>query len=478
MAISISNRGQSSFTVNWTTHAGTITTYNLEVYASGTTTSPVKSAYNIISSVRSYGIQGLTVGTSYDIKLYSRNGSTTVKVEWFYDATTLPALPTGVGTITATPSQTSVALSWTSGVNQANYVVEIWLGSTATGTHISSTLPTTRSTTVTGLSPSTTYTAKVFGRNETGNGTPSTRTFTTQAIPVPSTPSNFRVTTTYGNGFTFAWTASSRVDNYVIEIYHSTSDALVFANRSISSTATTIRTTGSLNYITYYAKLFAQNEGGNSTPVYIYNIRTLDETQPTLNILTSSGKGQMTVTYSASDAHSGMRAGNTYALAISTAGTSGYTHVDYVTTEFYSFLRDGAGNAFQDGVSYSMRVTAYDASNNNVSQYATVTYETARPVEWNWWTNKTKGALIDIKADEWNSFGTKINQFRAYKKLSLYNFTSVSKDTIITASIVNQARTAIGAMSPSVSVPPVISKSDLLTAYVFNRLRDSLNSIA
>lgn len=101
-----------------------------------------------------------------------------------------------------------------------------------------------------------------------------------------------------------------------------------------------------------------------------------------------------------------------------------------------------------------------------------------RPSDWSWQTTVGKGDEVNLTAQEWTLFCTRINAFRTYKGLSTYSFTGViSGVTQISASIVNAARSAISSMSPGVSLPSAVSSGDEISAAFFNGLKDSLNSI-
>ena len=185
----------------------------------------------------------------------------------------------------------------------------------------------------------------------------------------------------------------------------------------------------------------------------------------------------MYFSWSASDAHSGMRSSSTYYVEISNANGATYGNGSYQTNTYKSFTSDANGLAFTHNAYYYLKVIAYDASANSISSNVRVQYKIARPTNWAWHTSKVAGQNVGITASEWNSFCTKINQFRQYKNLGNYSFTSATRGSVITASIVNQARTAINAMSPPSAVPASVSVGSNMNASFFNGLSISLNSI-
>ena len=571
MSISITNITNTSFTVNWTAHSGSVAHYNIEVYYANTSTL-VKSAYNIGSGVRSYGILGLSSCTLYDIKLYSKTsrGSTNY-VEWYYGASTACPTPSGVGTININSATTSgFSISWSPASYANRYCVEVYLGSTTGGTVVHSNYSIySTSYSISGLSSGTTYTIKVWAKNiQDANGTPSTHTSETvcatptweEYYPDPANPqtrvwlnwtavtgasyyevynvtlgqtqtttnsylywSNLSANTTYQfrvravntwygsysttisvttakyppsgvgtitvgtvthNSVQLSWSAASGADYYVVDYKPSVSDTWI--NAVFSHTSTTYTVTGLSGYTTYDFKVYARNSGGNGTPSYIYGIRTKDIVPPTITNLTFDGDGRVYVSWNASDAGAGLRTTNTFALAISPPNVESYTHITYITdtdgSAYYSFTTDANGNEFVNGARYYIRVTAYDNENNQASAYVNGVYTRTRPPNWEWWTSKVAGQNIDIKAAEWNSFCKKIDQFRQYKNLQNYNFTTVSAGQTITASIVNEARNAIYDLRQWINtsqypIPAPVSSGQTITAKFFNDLRNCLNSI-
>jgi hypothetical protein len=115
-----------------------------------------------------------------------------------------------------------------------------------------------------------------------------------------------------------------------------------------------------------------------------------------------------------------------------------------------------------------------------------VTTLSARPSNWSWsysiysggsvYNTQIVGGQITaylMSYSEWNNFTSRINQFRIYRGLSNYSFTTVSSGSNCTPGIINEAVTAINAMG--FSIPTVGSGN--VPASVFIQMRDSLNSI-
>lgn len=104
--------------------------------------------------------------------------------------------------------------------------------------------------------------------------------------------------------------------------------------------------------------------------------------------------------------------------------------------------------------------------------------ENTRPANWSWSSTIEKGKPIKVTAVEWNNFCTRINKFRTYKGLTTYNFTTVSKGMSISATIVNQARTAINGITGHGTLPSKAASGGAITASFFNMLKNALNAIS
>lgn len=118
-------------------------------------------------------------------------------------------------------------------------------------------------------------------------------------------------------------------------------------------------------------------------------------------------------------------------------------------------------------------------SSAQCSQSCSESFVPVRPSDWMWTSTIVSGREIRITASEWNGFCSRINEFRAYKSLSNYSFTTVvSGTTKISAAIVNQARTAISAISGHGSLPSAAIAGGALTASFFNSLSSALNAVA
>lgn len=113
--------------------------------------------------------------------------------------------------------------------------------------------------------------------------------------------------------------------------------------------------------------------------------------------------------------------------------------------------------------------------------WLTVKNEVARPLNWKWTTaqnengHKVSGVNYSMLATEWNGFAQRVNDFRKYKALSDYPFTSAIKGGDFYYYIFNEANAAIGSMN-STGISNV-TRGDKVYASYFNALMNSLNGI-
>jgi Fibronectin type III domain len=465
--ININSATTSGFSISWSA-ASYADRYCVEVYyGSSASGSPVYTDYYIYST--SHTISGLSSGTTYTVKVWAKNAQGSNGSPSTRTTETVCATPTWVDYYPASSNpQTRIWLDWNP-VAGADYyeVYNVTLGQTETTTN--SYLYWNN------LSTNTTYQFRVRAINTWYGAYGATISVTTAKDP-PSGVGAITVGTVTNNSIQIAWDNATNADHYCIEYKLSSNSTWIGETYSYTGTSYTI--TGLSNYTSYDFKVYAQNSGGNGTPSYLYGVRTKDGIPPTVNITAYDGDGRIYFTWSASDNGSGIRSSNPYYVEITNANGGTYGNGAYTSNNYYSFLTDGEGKQFINGARYYVRVFAYD-NENNVSQYASVqiTYTQARPPDWEWHTPKISGNQFSLTANEWNSFCTKINQFRQYKNKSDYSFTTAISGGNFYAYMFNEARNAINEMSPSISVPSAKSSGDIIYASDLNRLRDSLNSI-
>lgn len=122
-----------------------------------------------------------------------------------------------------------------------------------------------------------------------------------------------------------------------------------------------------------------------------------------------------------------------------------------------------------------MKLTAN--SPDDITNTLAVSTLSSRPSDFAWTYYKNSGYEFNLYAFEWNNFFAKINEFREYKGLSTYSFTTAYSGFDFFAYMFNEAIYAISAMFPSYALPATVSSGTEVYAYQLNGLVSSLNSI-
>ena len=123
------------------------------------------------------------------------------------------------------------------------------------------------------------------------------------------------------------------------------------------------------------------------------------------------------------------------------------------------------------GFAQAANLRYYPAGSGQVTVGAVV----QRPSNWSWSNAFVSGQSLNITATDWNSFCVRINEFRRYKGLSVYSFTSVVRGGIMYASHVNQAINAINSLTGLYASEVYVGSS--ITPTLFHDLRDRLNDV-
>jgi hypothetical protein len=283
----------TSATITWTTDQTSSSQVNY-----GTTTAYGSQSTLNASLVTSHSVTltGLTPGTTYNYDVVSVNGaSTSTTSANFTFATTAGAAPV-ISAVTATGiTSTSATITWTtdqSANSQVNYGTTTAYGSQST---LNTSLVTSHSVTLTGLTPGTTYNYDVFSANASStSATSSNFTFATTAAsaPVISAVTATSITTTSA---TITWTtdqaSSSQVNYGTTTAYgsQSTLNASLVTSHSVTLTGLTPGTT-------YDYDVVSVNGSSTSATSANFTFATTTPAPPVISAVTSSGITSTTAT--------------------------------------------------------------------------------------------------------------------------------------------------------------------------------------
>jgi alpha-L-arabinofuranosidase len=215
---SITNTGA---TITWTTDQATSSLVN---YGTSVTYSSSTTLNTALLTSHSVTLTGLTPGTLYNFDVVSANGSGTSATSANSTFTTTAAAPVISNVLVSALTNAGATITWTTdqaSSSQVNYGITTAYGSS---TAVNTTLVTSHSVTLTGLTAGTLYDFDVVSTNS-GNtsGTSANSTFTTTGAPVIS---NITVTAITNTGVTITWTtdqATSSLVNYGVTSSYGTS---------------------------------------------------------------------------------------------------------------------------------------------------------------------------------------------------------------------------------------------------------------
>ena len=474
-AVSVSNGNTAGkIHISWSS-ATNASQYRIEIY-NYYTGALITSEHNSYTSSTMYNIPE---GVYIQVKVYGiRSGYNNGTPSYAYLTTT--SYPVGgVGNVNVQPSSTSGVLnvSWSYATNATGYRIEVYHN--ATDAYIAGYNTTSTSYTVTGLNENVSYKIKVYGtKSGATNGNPSYGYGSTASF-APAQLTGLRVTTgTASGGIHINWNTATNATGYRWEIYRGDTTNNSYYVTGGNTTNTYVDHLGLAEYTLYTVKVYATRSGYTNGGYQTATVTTRDSSPPVVTITMSDGEGRMYIAFNATDSQSGMRTVDTFYTEISNENGTTYGQGSYTTNKYKTFTVDANGREFVHNSYYYMKVVAYDMSGNNNSTYVRVQFKKARPDSWAWHTVKVAGQPILLTAQEWNSFCIKINQFRQYKSLSNYSFSTATKGEIITASIINQAINAISPMSPSTKPPAIATAGKTeITASFLNTLSSSLNSL-
>jgi FtsP/CotA-like multicopper oxidase with cupredoxin domain len=209
-------------------------------------------------------VGGLAPNTSYSFAVVTSNASGAGAASNTVSVLTLPVPPTG---LTATPvSSTSVTLAWAASAGgAATYTVQYSANNGASWTSLAPVTP--AGTTVSGLTPATTYLFQVVANNATGSSTPSGQvSATTPAATVaPGVPACCTASSPTATSVVINWVAPATGPATSYNVQRATNATFTRGLQTVLNvTATSVPFTGLNSNVVYYFRVQAVNSVGTS----------------------------------------------------------------------------------------------------------------------------------------------------------------------------------------------------------------------
>ena len=365
--IAVSLITQSGATIGWTTNEASDSQVDY-----GTTASYGSSTTLNTSLVTSHSaaLSGLTASTLYHYRVKSRDaaGNLATSSDFTFTTAADTTAPVISGTAVSLITQSGATIGWTTNEasdSQVDYGTTASYGSSTT---LNTSLVTSHSAALSGLTPSTLYHYRVKSRDAAGNlATSSDLTFTAAADTTAPVISGTAVSQITQSGSTVGWTTNEA------------SDTQVDYGTTVSyGSSTTLNT----SLVTAHS---AALSGLSPSTLYHYRVKSRDAAG---SLATSADS---TFTTSADVTPPSVPSGLIANAASSTQINLSWTaSTDNVTVTGYKIYRNStqvattAGTSFQDtgltpSTSYSYSVSAYDAAGNNSAPSTAASATTQAP---------------------------------------------------------------------------------------------------
>lgn len=411
---------------------------------------------------------GYSPGTSYSVcaKIWWKdpdgNGAAAGWVQiggTYYTFQTQCATPSFSSSSNVTASSITVTFNSVTGASQ--YEIVCSNGSSSVGS--------SRTATFNNLSPNTQYGFKCRALASTGSAADSafsSYSYVTTVGP-PATPNGeVSISRRIEGGFDLTWPSSSNATGYDLAYKYSYDSS--FTTVSVNGTSYTL--SGRACGVQHSFKVRAKNSSGTSS----YTAESIGTTAPRSPTVSNPATTSDTI-----DIEIGNMDGNwDYVLVWKNSNQSDSKKL--YQTDWNSGQRRVTFTGLSQGVSYNFKAqSVFNWNSTDLWSYSireiNVT-TTSRPANFSWDSSKSAGSDFNLTASEWNRLTSRINDFRRYKGLSNYSFTTASTGATFTATIFNQARNAIADMR-TMGLPGTKSAGNTITASDLNALRDTLNAI-
>jgi PQQ-dependent dehydrogenase (s-GDH family) len=341
---------QSSLTLTWTASTDNIAVTGYDVFRNGT-----KINTSLITST-TYNVTGLSASTAYQFYVQAKDaaGNTSPNSNTINITTPDTQAPTAPASLAASAiTQTTLTLNWTASTDNVGVTgYDIYQN----GVKINTSLITTASYNVTGLTASTSYQYYVQAKDAAGNTSANSNTIniTTAAPPdteAPAAPDNLTASNITQSSVTITWSAST--DNIGVTGYDIYQNGIKINTSLVTTTSYNI--TGLSALITYSFYVVARDAAGNTSANSNTASITTPDTQPPTppaNLAASAiTQTSLTLDWTASTDNIGVTGYDIYQdnVKINTSPViiTSYAISGLTTNTAYAFIvqaSDGSGN--------------------------------------------------------------------------------------------------------------------------------------
>ena len=301
------------------------------------------------------------------------------------------------------------------------------------------------------------------------------------ATQIPGIPSSSPVITSRGEGKLYlSWGSSTDASSYTLRYKHY--DGIYHTISGISNTTYTLN--NSEFGVTYTLSVKGDNNLGGSD----YTSENLGTTAPKSpgDIIAS----EITTNSISIEIADGMEGNWDYIRVFAYQNGITPAYIDINKVNYDSGTRIVTWTGLTTGLEYRFLTLTYYTINETTLRstfYSNNLYITtsSRPSNFSWNIPKVQGGDFNLTSVEWTNLQEKINEFRQYKGLSNYSFTTVSSGGIFYANLFNEVRNKIADMnlvglpSTKLGVSDVVDPNDAddILASDLNSLVSCLNAI-
>ena len=407
-SVSASSITKNSATITWTTNESSDSQVEY-----GLTTSYGNSTTLNTSMVTSHSqsLSGLSASTLYHYRVKSKDaaGNLATSGDYTFTTTASDTTPPTISSVSASSiTQNSATITWTtneSSDSQVEYGLTTSYGSSTT---LNTSMVTSHSQSLSGLSASTLYHYRVKSKDAAGNlATSGDYTFTTTASDTtPPTISSVSASSITQNSATITWTTNESSDSQV-EYGLTTS----YGNSTTLNTSLVTSHSQTLSGLSastlYHYRVKSKDAAGNlaTSGDYTFTTTASDTTPPTISSVSASSitKNSATITWTTNESSDSQveyglttSYGNSTTLNTSMVTSHSQTLSGLSASTLYHYRvksKDAAGNLATSG-DYTFTTTASDTTPPTISSVSASSI-TQNSATITWTTNESSDSQVE-----------------------------------------------------------------------------------